>query len=78
MRLINKIFIDKINISIFDFDLKYVIKFELRGLEQTYKVDKLEFDSVSELESKLKSINIQSIKNRFTEMSDDLKKCIIN
>ena len=74
MRLISKIFIDKINISIFDFDLKYVIKFELRGLEQTYKVDKLEFDSVSELESKLKSINIQSIKNRFTEMSDDLKK----
>ena len=74
MRLINKIFIDKINISIFDFDLKYVIKFELRGLEQTYKVDKLEFDSVSELESKLKSINIQSINNRFTEMSDDLKK----
>ena len=74
MRLIDKIFIDKINISIFDFDLKYVIKFELRGLEQTYKVDKLEFDSVSELESKLKSINIQSIKNRFTEMSDDLKK----
>lgn len=74
MRLINKIFIDKINISIFDFDLKYVIKFELRGLEQTYKVDKLEFDSVSELESKLKSINIQSIKNRFTDMSDDLKK----
>ena len=74
MRLINKIFIDKINISIFDFDLKYVIKFELRGLEQTYKVDKLEFESVSELESKLKSINIQSIKNRFTEMSDDLKK----
>ena len=74
MRLVNKIFIDKINISIFDFDLKYVIKFELRGLEQTYKVDKLEFDSVSELESKLKSINIQSIKNRFTEMSDDLKK----
>ena len=74
MRLINKILKDKINISIFDFDLKYVIKFELRGLEQTYKVDKLEFDSVSELESKLKSINIQSIKNRFTEMSDDLKK----
>ena len=74
MRLINKIFIDKINVSIFDFDLKYVIKFESRGLEQTYKVDKLEFESVSELESRLKSINIQSIKNRFTEMSDDLKK----
>tara|TARA_B100002052_G_scaffold272577_1_gene274342 strand:+ start:592 stop:825 length:234 start_codon:yes stop_codon:yes gene_type:complete len=74
MRLINKIFIDEINVSIFDFDLRYVIKFESKGLEQTYKVDKLEFDSISELESKLKSFEIESIKNRFIEMSNDLNK----
>ena len=74
MRIVSNLFKDDIKISIFDYDLKYVIKFEFNRLEQTYKVDKLEFESVSELESKLKSINIQSIKNRFTEMSDDLKK----
>ena len=54
MRLVNKIFIDDINISVFDLDLKYVLKFEFRGLEQTYKVDKLEFVNISELESKLR------------------------
>ena len=47
MRLVNKIFIDDINISVFDLDLKYVLKFEFRGLEQTYKVDKLEFINIS-------------------------------
>ena len=73
MRLVNKIFIDGINISVFDLDLKYVLKFEFRGLEQTYKVDKLEFINISELESKLRSVDIESIKKRFEEMSDDLK-----
>ncbi len=73
MRLINKIFLDDVNISIFDLDLKYVLKFEFRGLEQTYKVDKLEFINVDELESKLNSLDIKSIKKRFDEMSDDLK-----
>ena len=58
MRLVNKIFIDDINISVFDLDLKYVLKFEFRGLEQTYKVDKLEFINISELESKLRSVDI--------------------
>ena len=73
MRLVNKIFIDDINISVFDLDLKYVLKFEFRGLEQTYKVDKLEFINISELEFKLRSVDIKSIKKRFEEMSDDLK-----
>ena len=73
MRLVNKIFIDDINISVFDLDLKYVLKFEFRGLEQTYKVDKLEFINISELEYKLRSVDIESIKKRFEEMSDDLK-----
>ena len=72
MRLVNKIFIDDINISVFDLDLKYVLKFEFRGLEQTYKVDKFEFINISELESKLRSVDIESIKKRFEEMSDDL------
>ena len=72
MRLINKVFVEDINISIFDLDLKYVLKFEFRGLEQTYKLDKLEFIHISELESKLRSVDIESIKKRFEEMSDDL------
>ncbi|GIS31315.1 MAG: hypothetical protein Ct9H90mP3_1110 [Flammeovirgaceae bacterium] len=37
MRLVNKIFIDDINISVFDLDLKYVLKFEFRGLNKHIK-----------------------------------------
>ena len=73
MRIINSFIKENIRVTIFDFDLKFVIKFEFGSLEQTYKVDKLEFVNISELESKLRSLDIESIKKRFEEMSDDLK-----
>ena len=40
MRIINSFIKENIKVTIFDFDLKYVIKFEFGSLEQTYKVDK--------------------------------------
>ena len=64
---------EDIKISIFDFDLKYVIKFEFRGLEQTFKVDKLEFKDITELESKLDNKFLKVVRNRFDSMGDDLK-----
>ena len=64
MRLIKTLFIEDIKITIFDFDLKYVIKFEKNRLEQTFKLD----------ESNINSNIINSIKNRFSDMTSDLKK----
>ena len=52
MRIVSNLFKDDIKISIFDYDLKYVIKFEFNRLEQTYKVDKFEYRNLSELEKK--------------------------
>ena len=74
MRLIKTLFIEDIKITIFDFDLKYVIKFEKNRLEQTYKLDKLEFNGLDDLERKINSDIIKSIKNRFSDMTSDLKK----
>ena len=74
MRLIKTLFIEDIKITIFDFDLKYVIKFENYRLEQTYKLDKLEFNGLDDLERKINSDIIKSIKNRFSDMKSDLKK----
>ena len=74
MRLIKTLFIEDIKITIFDFDLKYVIKFEKNRLEQTYKLDKLEFNGLDDLERKINSDIIKSIKNRFSDMKSDLKK----
>jgi len=73
MRLIKTLFIEDIKITIFDFDLKYVIKFENYHLEQTFKLDKLEFSGLDDLERKINSDIIKSIKNRFLDMSKDLK-----
>jgi hypothetical protein len=74
MRLIKTLFIEDIKITIFDFDLKYVIKFEKNRLEQTFKLDKLEFSELDDLERKINSDIIKSIKNRFSNMTSDLKK----
>ena len=74
MRLIKTLFIEDIKITIFDFDLKYVIKFENYRLEQTFKLDKLEFSGLDDLERKINSDIIKSIKNRFSNMTSDLKK----
>ena len=74
MRLIKTLFIEDIKITIFDFDLKYVIKFEKNRLEQTFKLDKLEFNELDNLERKINSDIIKSIKNRFSDMTSDLKK----
>ncbi len=73
MRIVSSFYREDLKISIFDFDLKYVIKFEFRGLEQTFKLDKLEFKDITELENKLDKKFLKVIRNRFESMSDDLK-----
>tara|TARA_B100000945_G_C20246840_1_gene532568 strand:+ start:261 stop:491 length:231 start_codon:yes stop_codon:yes gene_type:complete len=73
MRIVSNLFKDDIKISIFDYDLKYVIKFEFNRLEQTYKVDKFEYRNLSELEKKINNHFLENIKKRFSKMSIDLK-----
>ena len=73
MRIVRDFYREDLKISIFDFDLKYVIKFEFRGLEQTFKIDKLEFKDITELESKLDNKFLKVVRNRFESMGDDLK-----
>ena len=73
MRIAKDFYREDLKISIFDFDLKYVIKFEFRGLEQTFKVDKLEYKDITELENKLDNKFLKIVRNRFDSMSNDLK-----
>ena len=72
MRIINSFIKENIKVTIFDFDLKYVIKFEFGSLEQTYKVDKLEFMNHLDLEEKIDQNFIKSVNIRFDRMSKDL------
>ena len=43
-------------------------------MEQTYKVDKLEFLNFSDLEDKIDTSFLMSIESRFDDMSLELKK----
>ena len=42
MRVVKSFFIDDINVNIFEYNLKYIIKFESSDMEQTYKIDMIE------------------------------------
>ncbi len=74
MRIIKNLYKEEINITLFDFGLKYVIKFEKSGMEQTFKLDKLEIGEVENLENSIDEELIKSIRNRFNEMSNEFNK----
>jgi|TARA_B110000438_G_scaffold92534_2_gene92094 hypothetical protein len=74
MRIIKNLFNEEINITIFDFGLKYVVKFEKSGMEQTFKLDKLEIGDVEDLETSINEELIKSIRNRFNEMNNEFNK----
>ena len=74
MRIIKTSNYNHITITYFELNLKYIIKFEYSGMEQTYKLDKLEFNDFSDLEAKINNNLITSVKSRFDDMSAEFKK----
>ena len=74
MRIIKTSNYNNITITYFEVNLKFIIKFESFGMEQTYKVDKLEFLNFSDLEDKIDINFLGSIESRFDDMSSELKK----
>ena len=74
MRVIKTSSYNNITITYFEVNLKFILKFESFGMEQTYKVDKLEFLNFSDLEDKIDTNFLMSIESRFDDMSLELKK----
>lgn len=73
MRVIKTSSYNNITITYFEVNLKFILKFESFGMEQTYKVDKLEFLSFSDLEDKIDINFLGSIESRFDDMRSELK-----
>ena len=74
MRIIKTSNYNHITITYFELNLKYIIKFEYSGMEQTYKLDKLEYIDFSDLEAKINDNLMTSVKSRFDDMSAEFKK----
>ena len=74
MRVVKSFFIDDINVNIFEYNLKYIIKFENSDMEQTYKIDMMEVVDINDLILKIDKKYIDVIKENFRAMKSQLIK----
>ncbi len=72
MRVVREETRGEIRVSIFSWNSKYIFKYELGPMEQTFKVSEVEILEESELESFLEGNFIEEVKRRFEEMGESL------
>lgn len=71
MRVIGELPNDFCKISLFQWNEKYLVKFELGLYEQTFKIDEYEVADVEELKSLISEDFIKKVMKRFDEMHAD-------
>ena len=76
MRVIKEVTRGEIRVSIFSWNSKYIFKYELGPMEQTFKVSETDILEESELESFLEGEFLEEVKQRFEEMGASLLKKI--
>ena len=76
MRVIKEVTLGEIRVSIFSWNSKYIFKYELGPMEQTFKVSETDILEESELESFLEGEFLEEVKQRFEEMGASLLKKI--
>lgn len=72
MRVIKEVTLGEIRVSIFSWNSKYIFKYELGPMEQTFKVSETDILEESELESFLEGEFLEEVKQRFEEMGESL------
>ncbi len=78
MRVIGELPNDYCKISLFQWNEKYLVKFELGLYEQTYKIDEYEVADVEELKSLISEEFIKKVMQRFDEMHTDWGEIAMN
>ncbi|WP_296622803.1 hypothetical protein [Marivirga sp.] len=71
MRVIGELPNDFCKISLFQWNEKYLVKFELGLYEQTFKIDEYEVADVEELKSLISEGFIKKVMKRFDDMHTD-------
>ncbi|MDN3203520.1 hypothetical protein [Algoriphagus sediminis] len=77
MRVIREWLQEEIRISLFSWNNKYIIKFELGPMEQTFKVPEMDVLDQSELETFWKGDFFEKVKTRFHEMGTSFREELI-
>ena len=76
MRVVKEVTLGEIRVSIFSWNSKYIFKYELGPMEQTFKVSETDILEESELEGFLEGEFLEEVKQRFEEMGASLLRKI--
>ena len=74
MRVVKEVTRGEIRISIFSWNSKYIFKYELGPMEQTFKVSETDILEEAELEGFLEGEFLEEVNQRFKEMGESLLK----
>jgi hypothetical protein len=72
MRVVKEVTLGEIRVSIFSWNSKYILKYELGPMEQTFKVSETDILEESELEGFLEGEFLEEMTQRFQEMGESL------
>ena len=72
MRVVKEVTLGEIRVSIFSWNSKYIFKYELGPMEQTFKVSETDILEESELAGFLEGEFLEEVQERFKEMGESL------
>jgi hypothetical protein len=72
MRVVKEVTLGEIRVSIFSWNSKYIFKYELGPMEQTFKVSETDILEESELAGFLDGDFLEEVNQRFQEMGESL------
>ncbi|MDF2158076.1 hypothetical protein [Algoriphagus sp. CAU 1675] len=78
MRVVSELVREEVRISIFSWNNKYILKFELGPMEQTFKLNELDILEEGDLEQFLEGEFFENVKKRFEEMGISLRRQLEN
>lgn len=78
MRVVKELTQEDIRVSIFSWNNKFILKFELGPLEQTFKLSEMDVLEESELDAFLAGDFFQKVKDRFEEMGISFRRQLEN
>ncbi len=78
MRVVKELIREEIRVSIFSWNNKYIIKYELGPMEQTFKLSEMDVLEESELNAFLEGLFFDEVKTRFEEMGNSLRNQLLS
>ncbi|MDR7130662.1 hypothetical protein J2X69_003019 [Algoriphagus sp. 4150] len=78
MRVVKEFNQEDIRISVFSWNSKYIIKYELGPMEQTFKIPEMDVSAEADLETFWTGIFFDKVKLRFKEMGESFRSEVEN